>query len=73
MPASEATVKARDAAILRLLASGPKSVAVLRDGLPMEEGVVTEEQRQMACSNALTRLSIKKQVRKVEDGWALAG
>jgi len=64
-------VKARDASILHALASGPKSVAVLRDGLPAEPGL-TPQQRDMACSNALTRLGIKKLVRKVEDGWALA-
>jgi len=63
-------VKARDASILHALASGPKSAAVLRDGMPNEPGL-SAEQRDMACSNALTRLGIKKQVRQVEDGWAL--
>jgi hypothetical protein len=71
-PATAEIVQARDAAILGALKKGKKPFGTLRDAMPVEDGQ-DDSQRRQACSNALTRLRIKKQVRSTDDGeWELA-
>jgi len=66
-------VVARDAAILRELKKGTRAFAALCEVMPTEPGQ-TEEQRSRACSNALTRLRLKKEIRATDNGeWELAG
>jgi len=69
--ASSDVVVARDAAIKARLKKGPATAVVLREALPAEPGM-TEDQMVRACSNALTRLRLKKEITQVDDGWALA-
>ena len=65
-------IAARDQAILESLRRGAKNTVDLRAVLPAEPGQ-TEEQRERACSNALTRLRMKGQIKPVDGGgWALA-
>jgi hypothetical protein len=71
-PATAEIVQARDAAILGALKKGKKPFGTLRDAMPVEDGQ-DDTQRRQACSNALTRLRIKKQIRSTDDGeWELS-
>lgn len=70
-PASTDAVLARDAAILGALKKGPKAFAALLEAMPSEPGQ-TAEQRVRACSNGLTRLRLKSQVKASGEGqWEL--
>lgn len=70
-PASEAVVKARDAAILARLHIGPATLEQLVTVLPAEPGE-SETDRQVACSSALIRLRVKKQITAAAGNWAIA-
>lgn len=70
-PASEAIVKARDAAILARLRIAPASLAALVAVLPDEPGFL-EVDRIVACQSALIRLRVKSLIRAVGEGWAIA-
>jgi len=70
-PAAEATVKARDAAILARLRIAPASLPALVAVMPDEPGL-SDDDRRVACQSALIRLHVKKLIRSVEDGWAIA-
>lgn len=63
-------VKARDAAILERLRHSPASDAQLLTVLPEEAG--RHKARVEALGNVLLRLRVKRRIRKVQDGWALA-
>lgn len=66
-----AIVQSRDGAILARLKKGPASASELRDAMPIEPSK-TLAQRASDCQNALTRLRLKKLVKQVDEGWALA-
>lgn len=70
-PASEAVVKARDTALLERLRIGPATLEQLVTVMPIEPGH-TENDRRAACSSALIRLRVKKQIAAVEGGWVAA-
>lgn len=71
-PAGADVVHARDAAILAKLRKGPATIDDLRKAIP-KEADLDDQQHGRACSNALTRLRLKGQIKQTEDGWALAG
>lgn len=70
-PASEDVVKARDAALVARLRIGPASLEQLVTAMPTEDGQ-GDEDRRVGCSSALVRLRVKKLIRPVEGGFAIA-
>jgi hypothetical protein len=68
---ARADVVQRDAAILAQLRKGPATVGDLRKVMP-KEADLDDEQQERACSNALSRLRLKGQIKATDDGWALA-
>jgi hypothetical protein len=62
-------VKARDAAILERLRIGPATLEQLVTVMPSEDGH-DENDRRAACSSALIRLRVKRQITNVDGGWA---
>lgn len=62
-------MKARDQAILDRLRIGPATVEQLATVLPDEDGF-SDADRAIACSSALIRLRVKKQVTLMGGNWA---
>ena len=71
LSAEVSNIQARDAAIKFALRTGPRPSSELIDALPREPGQ-TPEQRESALRNALSRLKVKKEIKQVAEGWALA-
>lgn len=61
-------MKVRDGAILARLRVGPASFDELAAALPREDGQIPTG----ACTSAVKRLQVKKLIRVVPEGWALA-
>lgn len=71
-PVGSDTIAARDAAILDRLRKGPADSGDLRKAMPHEPDL-TDEQRDSAYRNAMTRLRVKEKIRTAPDGrWRLA-
>jgi hypothetical protein len=70
-PASELVVKARDTALLDRLRIGPATLEQLVTVMPAEDGH-SDEDRRAACSSALIRLRVKKQITAMGSNWAVA-
>lgn len=70
-PATEAEVKARDAAILARLKQGTATLEQLVDVIPAEHGQSPND-RIDECTRTVRRLGFKKVVKSTVQGWALA-
>ena len=71
-PADEATVQARDAAVLNALKLRTWTTDGLMTVLPQEPGQ-TVDQRKTALSSALIRLRLKKRIQAADgETWSLA-
>jgi hypothetical protein len=67
---SPEVAQARERAVRDLLQFGPSSFDRLMTVMP--DADLTPSARESACRSTLTRMTVKKTVKIVEQGWALA-